>query len=147
MRCMQTQRLIPGMLASVHLMAFLCSPITCRSFFSCSPITSAHLFIHFPSRHYFPFWCSCFCFISIQSSSSSCFNFMFFIFPQTSSSSPYLVVSFWLLEVNLHTYLTTWLSSCPVGIFSRSHTIIVKIQNHKQSVTIKWTTLKSTHIR
>ena len=52
--------------------------------------------------------------------------------------------SFCPLEVNIHTYLTTWLSSCPVGIFFGSHTII---QNHKQSGTIIWATLKSTHIR
>ena len=34
---------------------------------------------------------------------------------------------FCLCEVNLHTYLTIWLSSCPVGIFLRSSPLIAKI--------------------
>ena len=48
--------------------------------------------------------------------------------------------------MNAHTYLTTWLSSCPVRIFSRSHPLIVKIQSINKVSALKWTTLKSTHI-
>ena len=40
------------------------------------------------------------------------------------------------LEVNLHTYLTTWLSSCPVRIFFGFLTIIVNLKNHKQNGTL-----------
>ena len=50
------------------------------------------------------------------------------------------------LEVNFHTYLTTWLSSCLVGIFPRSHLTISKIQIINKVSPLKWTNLKSTHI-
>ena len=68
-------------------------------------------------------------------------------FPQSIVIFTYLLFSFFPLKVNLHTYLTTWLSSCPVGIFPRSHTIIAKIQIINKVSPLKWTTLKSTHIR
>ena len=41
--------------------------------------------------------------------------------------SPYLVFDLCLYEVNFYTYLTTWLSSCPMGIFLNSSPLIVKI--------------------
>jgi len=89
---------------------------------------------------------SCFHF-SIRSPSSILFPFYVFQFRKASSSSPYLVFFLLPLEVNLHTYLTIWLSSCPVGIFSRSHTLIVKIQIINKVSSLKWATVKSTHIK
>ena len=41
------------------------------------------------------------------------------------------------LEVNIHNYLTIWLSSCPVGIFFGFITIIVNLKTHKQRLTYK----------
>ena len=102
----------------------------------------------FPFFHYAIYPCVYVLFLlpfSIRSPSLYLLSFMFFHFRKVYSSSPYLVIFLLPLEVNLHTYLTIWLSSCPVGIFPRFHAIIAKI-NHKQSVTIKWTNLKSTHI-
>ena len=59
-----------------------------------------------------------------------------FQFCNCISFSPYLVLHLCLCEVNLHTYLTIWLSLCPVGIFRRSSPIIVKISTLCKSVTI-----------
>jgi len=42
------------------------------------------------------------------------------------------VFSFFPLEVNLHTHLTTWLSSCQVGIFFGFLTIIANPKTSKQ---------------
>ena len=77
----------------------------------------------------------------------NCFLLCSFIFRKASSSSPYLVLSFLPLEVNLQTYLTTWLSSCSVGIFPRSHPIIAKTQIINKVSPLKWKNLKSTHTR
>ena len=56
--------------------------------------------------------------------------------------------SFCSLEVNLHTYLTTWLSSCLVGIFfGFSHCIAKKSTIINKSNQLKCAILKSTHIR
>ena len=49
------------------------------------------------------------------------------------------------LEVNLHTYLTTWLSSCPVGIFPRSHLIFAKIQIINKVSPLKWKSKINSH--
>ena len=47
-----------------------------------------------------------------------------------------ILFSIFSLEVNIHTYLTTWLSSRPMGIFFGFLTIFyLKIKNHKQSAT------------
>jgi len=52
------------------------------------------------------------------------------------------------LEVNLHTYLTTWLSLCPVGIFFGFFTILwLKSKTKNKVQTIKCAILKSTHIK
>jgi len=88
------------------------------------------LFFHFIIRP---------CFISL-------FPFMSFNFCNASSLSPYIDFPFLHLKVNLHTYLTTWLSSCPVGIFPRSHHIIAKISIISKVSPLKWNHLKSTHI-
>ena len=48
-----------------------------------------------------------------------------------------IVFSLWPLEVNLHTYLTTWLSSCPVGIFYSFLTIIINPKIINKSETHK----------
>ena len=56
------------------------------------------------------------------------------------------IVSLCPLEVNLHAYLTTWLSSCPVGIFFEFLTIFYLKQKLINKVQpIKCTILKSTH--
>ena len=59
-----------------------------------------------------------------------------FNFANCISYSLYLVFHLCLWKVNLHTYLTTWLSSCPVGIFLMSSPLIAKIQILSKSVTI-----------
>ena len=51
-----------------------------------------------------------------------------FQFCNCISFSPYLAFHLCLYEVHIHTYLTTWLSSCPMGIFLRCSPLIVK--NH-----------------
>ena len=53
--------------------------------------------------------------------------------------TPHLILCFSLcpLEVNLHTYLTTWLSLCPMGIFFGFLTIIVNPKNINKRVTHK----------
>jgi len=54
-----------------------------------------------------------------------------------------IMFSFYHLELNLHTYLTTWLSSCLVRIFSEFLTILcLKMKNHKQSAIHKMWNLK-----
>ena len=54
-----------------------------------------------------------------------------------------VVFSLCPLEVNLHTYLTIWLRSCPMRIFFRFLAIFYsKIKNHKQSATYKMCKLK-----
>ena len=58
----------------------------------------------------------------------------------------YLCFSLCSLEVNLHTYLTTWLCSCQVGIFFGFLTIIVNPKIINKSATHKCAILKSTHI-
>ena len=59
-----------------------------------------------------------------------------------------IVFCFYPLEVNFHTYLTTWLNSCPVGIFFEFLTIFcLKIKKTINKVQpIKCAILKSTHI-
>ena len=59
-----------------------------------------------------------------------------FQFCNCISFSPYLDFHFCLCEVNLHTYLTTWLSSCLVGIFLRFSPLIAQISILSKSVTI-----------
>jgi len=66
--------------------------------------------------------------------------------PQYASSSPYNVFFLLPLEVDLHTYLTTWLSSCPVEIFPRSHLIFAKIQIINKVSPLKWINLNSHHV-
>ena len=46
-----------------------------------------------------------------------------------------------------HSHLITWLSSCPVGIFPRSHLTIAKMEIINKMSPLKWTNLKSTHIK
>ena len=63
---------------------------------------------------------------------------LFFKFCKSSSSSLYnCVFSFCSLEENLHTYLTTWLSSCPVTIFFELITIFVNPKIINKSETSK----------
>jgi len=71
---------------------------------------------------------------------------MFFQFRNSTSFPLYIVFFPFSFEVNLHTYLTTWLSSCLVGIFPRSHLTFAKIQIINKVSPLKWTNLKSTHI-
>ena len=58
---------------------------------------------------------------------SSLYSLLYFVhlFLQSLSSTPYICVFLFALEVNLHTYITTWLSSCLVEIFFGFLTIIV----------------------
>jgi len=94
-------------------------PISILSFISCSisPLLNFSLCL-----------CSYFPPFSIRSLSSYYVSFHALSIPHHTSSSPYnAFFLFFPLKVNLHTYLTTWLSSCPVGIFPRSHHLIVKI--------------------
>ena len=79
---------------------------------------------------------------------------LFHLFPfqvipisQHASFTPYNVFFLLPLEVNFHTYLTTWLSSCLVGIFPRSHHIFAKIKIIIKVSPLKWKNLNSTHIR
>ena len=89
-----------------------------------SPIIFLHFFtFSFPSLHHSSsiFLCSFFSSFTIRFTYYSCF-LLFFL------NYHHLILCFSLcpLEVNLHTFLTTWLSSCVVGIFFGFLTIIVK---------------------
>jgi len=68
-----------------------------------------------PSIIPFPF--SYLFFIFFQSSSCFLPSYVILIFAPHHHHLLILCVSLYSLEVNLHTYLTTWLSSCPMGIF------------------------------
>ena len=100
-------------------------------------------FLHPYSFHSFPFHhlhsllCSCLCLFPFGHLLHSLLHFVPFKFHNHHHNHHIFVFSFSPLEDKLHTYLTTWLSSCPVGIFFGSLTIIAKIKNHKQSATIK----------
>ena len=101
---------------------------------------------HLPLHHYFPL-CSCVLFLfPFDPLHTNCILLCSFIFRKHHHLHHILCFFLLPLEVNLHTYLTTWLSSCPMGIFSRSHTLIVKIQIINKVSPLKWTSLKSTHI-
>ena len=73
-------------------------------------------------------------------------SFHVFQFPQCIIIVTLYWFSFLPLEVNLHTYLTTCLCSCPVGIFPRSNHIIAKISITSKVSPLKWNHLKSTQI-
>ena len=104
-------------------------------------------FLSFPYATYYLCFLYLFCLIfSIRFPSCYHVSFPVFYIPHHTSFSPYNVFFLLPLEVNLHTYLTTWLSSCPVGIFPRSHHIIVKISIISKVSPLKWNIIKSTHI-
>jgi len=92
---------------------------------------SLHLFFSSPCTisipsYEFVFFCFPFRFLY-------CFPFhlcYLILAPHHHHHHPILCFSLCPLEVNLHTYLTTWLSSCPVGIFFGFLTII---DNSKKS--------------
>ena len=83
------------------------------------------------SIHHFHFVHFCFHHVIV-------FPFMPFNFHTMHHCHLIMWFSFLPLEVNLHTYLTTWLSSCPVGIFPRSYHIFVKIQTISKVSPLKW---------
>ena len=76
--------------------------------------------------------------------SSSCFLPSYVILIFTPHHCHHLILWFSLcpLEVNFHTYLTTWLSSCLVGIFFGFLTIIVNPKFINKRVTHKMCNLK-----
>ena len=116
-------------------------------FFSCLShnLSLLHLFFHFPLHLCSLCLCSCFVLpISIRLPSSYLFLLCLSI-SQYASSSAYNVFFLLPLEVNLNTYLTTWLSLCPVRIFPRSH-LIFSNPNHNKVSLLKWINIKSTHI-
>ena len=120
---------------------------------ACSPLSISISFLSFISSSIFHFsiahcvyvlaFASIFQFGSLH---HNCFFFCFFTSTTLHHFSPYIVFFLLPLEVNLQTYLTTWLSSCPVGILPKSHLIIAKIQITNKVSPLKWTNLKLTHI-
>ena len=121
--------------------------MACSSLIHHHKLSFLHLFFPFPLQLCVLCLCSCFALpTSIRLPSSYLFLLCLSI-PQYASSSRYNVFFLLPLEVNLHTYLTTWISSCPVGIFPRSHLRFAKIQIINKVSLLKWINLKSTHIR
>ena len=95
-------------------------------------ISFLHPFIFFLSylRHFpFPFYVLVLLF-TIRFLSCFLLSYMFFIFTHHHLHHHIIVFSLCPLDVNLHTYLTTWLSSCPVRIFFGFLTIFL-LKNKK----------------
>ena len=66
------------------------------------------------------------------------------LYPHLHHHNHHICVFFFPLKVNIHTYLTTWLSSCLVEIFFGFLTIFcLKQKNHKQNATHKMCNLKT----
>ena len=108
--------------ATLHHLSWSLSPSKWRDTISIlhklSLLSSSFPFIPFASSLRLYSFSLCYFFsFTTRSSLYSLLHFVHLI-PQSSSSSPYnCVFPLCPLEVNLHTYLTTWLSSCLVGTF------------------------------
>ena len=98
--------------------------------YSISISQSLHLcvFLSFSLRH-----SSIIIFICVWLSSSSYASFHVFYFRTFIIRITIFVFYLFLLEVHIHTYLTTWLSLCPMSIFFGSLTIIVNLKKLKQT--------------
>ena len=119
-------------------------------------LSSSILFLHFHFHHFILcsslvsirfFHCAYVLFFLHFNSVMHCFIAFFHIF-QFQQCIIHVTLYWFLslpLEVNLHTYLTTWLNSCPVGIFPRFHHFIVKISILSKVSHLKWNHLNSTH--
>jgi len=109
-------------------------------------LPSSHLFFSIlPCAIYITCLCSCLC------------HFLLVIFihpllPLFLISAPCITITLFLcfslypFEVNLHTYLTTWLSSCLVGIFLGFSPQIANLKIINKSNQLKSAILNSTHI-
>ena len=121
--------------------------VACSFHFHLHKLSIIHLFSHF---HYaISLWVYVLVFLPFFQFGLLhyiCFLLCSFISAKHHHLHLILWFSFLSLEVSLHTYLTNWLSSCPVGIFPRSHPIIAKIQIINKVSSLKWENLKSTHI-
>ena len=92
---------------------------------SISFLLSLHLFFSSPCAIFIPFYDLVFFFFSFLISILFSFHLCSLNF-----APRHLILCFSLcsLEENLHTYLTTWLSSCPMTIFIESHLTLLKNQ-------------------
>ena len=104
-----------------------------------------HLFFHFPLRQLS--LCLCCSLSSIFNSVNIIFLLPFYVLSYSAKHNHlHLILCFSFAFGSELSYLTIWLSSCPVRIFPRSYTIIAKTQIINKVSPLKWTNLKSTHI-
>ena len=116
-------------MATLPHLSWSSHPLSCMFIISIlQKLPSFHLFHSFPFPHLFPSLYSCLRLFPFGYLLHSLLHLMLFHFRNHHHNHHILCFSFFSLEVNLHTYLTTWLCSCPVGIFFGSHIIIAKIQ-------------------
>ena len=99
-----------------------------------------------PCAIYVTCLCSCLCH----------FLLVIFIHPLLSlflNFTPCIIITLFLcfslcpFEVHIHTYLTTWLSLCPVRIFLGFSPSIANLIIINKSNRLKYAILKSTHIK